>query len=89
MFNKQTTESGPEEESVPLEDDAPLNPVHEDPSTEFNSDEDHEIEEETDWASLEDSAASTDESVDEDTLENEPKNTVRYEKCHFISKWSG
>ena len=39
MFNEQTTESGPEEESVPLEDVPPLNPVHEDSSTEFNSDE--------------------------------------------------
>ena len=76
MFNEQTTESGPEEESVPLEDVPPLNPVHEDSSTEFNSDEDHGIDEEPDWASLED-------SVDEDTLENDPKNTVRYKKYHF------
>ena len=60
-----------------------LNPVHEDSSTEFNSDEDHGIDEEPDWASLEDSAASTEESVDEDTLENDPKNTVRYKKYHF------
>lgn len=75
LQNPEPSDSGPEEESDTLEDVVPLN-IEDEESMAGSQDDDQEnrTDEEPDWANLEDSAASTEESGDEDPLEADPNN---------------
>ena len=78
MFLVQPSDSEPEEESDTLEDVVPLNIEDEESITgSQDDDQDNRTDEEPDWANLEDSAASTEESGDEDPWQADPKNNIR------------
>lgn len=78
MFLVQPSDSEPEEESDPLEDVVPLNLEDEESMAgSQDDDQDNRPDEEPDWAYLEDSAASTEGSGDEDPSEADPKNNIR------------
>ena len=77
LFLVQPSDSGPEEESDTLDDVVPLN-IEDEESMAGSQDDDQENRtDEPDWANLEDSAASTEESGDEDPLEADPNNNIR------------
>ncbi|XP_067030157.1 uncharacterized protein [Acropora muricata] len=79
LQNPGPSDSGPEEESDTLEDVVPLN-IEDEESMAGSQDDDQENRtDEPDWANLEDSAASTEESGDEDPLEADPNNNIRVE----------
>ena len=72
LFLVQHSDSEPEEDLVPLniEDEESMAGSQDD-------DQDSRTDEEPDWANLEGSAASTEESGDEDHSEADPKNNIR------------
>ena len=78
LFLVQHSDSEPEEESDTLEDLVPLN-IEDEESMAGSQDDDQDsrTDEEPDWANLEGSAASTEESGDEDHSEADPKNNIR------------